>query len=47
MNADGSAQANLTNNAAGDFNATWSPDSNSIAFTLMQCSERTYFYLTA
>lgn len=32
MNADGSDQINVTNNAAIDFNPTWSPDRNSIAY---------------
>ncbi len=32
MNADGSGQTNLTNNAAFDADPTWSPDSNQIAF---------------
>jgi Tol biopolymer transport system component len=32
MNADGSGQTNLTNDAAGDTIATWSPDGTKIAF---------------
>ena len=32
MNADGSGQANLTNNAAADFQPSWSPDGTQIAF---------------
>ena len=32
MNADGTAQTRLTNNAASDFNPVWSPDSSKIAF---------------
>ena len=33
MNADGSGQTNLTNNAAYDGYLAWSPDSAKIAFT--------------
>jgi Tol biopolymer transport system component len=33
VNSDGSAQTNLTNNAAADSNATWSPDGASIVFS--------------
>src|SRR3990170_1838494 len=33
MNADGSGQTNLTNNAAYDTHAVWSPDGMKIAFT--------------
>ena len=33
MNADGSDQTNLSNNDANDFNPTWSPDGEKIAFT--------------
>lgn len=33
MNADGSDQRNLTNNAAGDFEPVWSPDGTRIAFS--------------
>jgi len=32
MNADGSGQTNLTNNAADDFAPDWSPDGDKIAF---------------
>ena len=32
MNSDGSEQTNLTENPAGDFLATWSPDGGSLAF---------------
>src|SRR6185295_17097774 len=32
MNEDGSGPVNLTNNAAGDYSATWSPDGSKIAF---------------
>jgi dipeptidyl aminopeptidase/acylaminoacyl peptidase len=32
MNADGSGQTNLTNNAAGDYDPSWSPDGRKIAF---------------
>jgi TolB protein len=32
MNADGSAQINLTNNVARDRTPQWSPDSQQIAF---------------
>ncbi len=32
MNADGTAQTNLTNNAAADYNPAWSPDGTKIAF---------------
>ena len=33
MNADGSNQINISNNAAADSGPTWSPDSGWIAFT--------------
>src|ERR687893_2407217 len=33
MNADGSDQTNLSNNDADDFNPSWSPDGERIAFT--------------
>jgi TolB protein len=33
MNADGSGQTNLTNNAAEDSRPAWSPDGSRIAFT--------------
>jgi len=33
MNADGSNQTNLTNNAARDFSPAWSPDGGKIVFT--------------
>jgi Tol biopolymer transport system component len=33
MNADGSGQTNLTNNAAWDYGPAWSPDGSKIAFT--------------
>jgi TolB protein len=33
MNADGSAQTNLTNNAAGDLAPSWSPDGTKLLFT--------------
>ena len=33
MNADGTSQTRLTNNAATDFDPTWSPDGTKIAFT--------------
>jgi len=33
MNADGSGQTNLTNNAAHDFAPAWSPDGSKIAFS--------------
>ena len=32
MNADGSGQTRLTNNNAYDFNPSWSPDGEKIAF---------------
>ena len=32
MNADGTGQANLSNNAAFDFAPAWSPDGTKIAF---------------
>src|SRR5688572_845446 len=33
MNADGSGQTRLTNNAASDIEPSWSPDSTKIAFS--------------
>jgi len=33
MNADGSAQTNLTNNSTNDHSPSWSPDGSQIAFT--------------
>jgi TolB protein len=33
MNADGSAQTNLTNNPASDGDPAWSPDGTKLAFT--------------
>ena len=33
MNSDGSEQKNLTNNPAGDYSSSWSPDGKKIAFT--------------
>ena len=33
MNADGSSQTNLTNNAANDLEPAWSPDGTKIAFS--------------
>ncbi len=33
MNADGSGQTNLTNDAASDFKSAWSPDGSKIAFS--------------
>ena len=32
MNADGSAQTNLTNTPGNDLNPTWSPDGTRLAF---------------
>lgn len=40
MNADGSGQTNLTNNAATDSSPAWSPDGTQIAFAAVRAEER-------
>jgi TolB protein len=47
MNADGSAQTNLTNHAANDIDAAWSPDGTKIAFTSDRDGNREIYVMTS
>ena len=47
MNADGSEQKNLTNNAAKDFNPSWSPDGKKIRFSTMASGTHEIYVMNA
>src|SRR2546422_4922277 len=47
MNADGSAQTNLTNNAADDYAPAWSPDGLKIAFVSVRDGNQEIYVINA